>query len=165
MRITPKYTSTKDETLGNKLGTIASVEDAATVIPVGIMLSSTLATVSRIISTADTELSLQVFIDGIDPLVVENYPALVLYGKFDTVDAAATVYLIYYDSNDGYDVPLFFSGPYVLASSDWRMGIDDAEHVSNRFLVDTCGASKIYAYVSSLTTSAAVTVYLGTLSG
>lgn len=162
MRITPKYTSTKDETLGNKLGTIASVEDSATVIPVGIMLSSILASTSRVVATVDTVLDLtHTGLTDYDTsaLVVENYPALVLYGKFDTADAAATVYLVYYDSSD---VPLFISGPYVLASSSWFIGSD---YASNRFLVDTCGAGKVYAYVSSLTTSAAVTVYLGTVSG
>lgn len=161
MPLTGKYTSAKSEVDGNILGTIAAAEDPTIFIPVGVMMSSENSLLSGVATRAGVAAAnTQEDLTTLTPLIsISNNPSLVLYGHFHYSNHQAGVYLIFYDSADNV---MFTTGPYTLSSSTWYDGLN---YPSNRYLIDTCGASKVYGYISSLTDGGVIDLYLGLISG
>lgn len=145
-------TSTPDGTNGIQIATVVAQEGTIE-IPGGVLLSTRLGantSADRSGVTADSTADMDAA-DGFGStglISINNCGALVVYCKFDTAGASATIEVVFYDGHTT-AVPLFVSKQLTFAALSQRVN-EAGDYLSNPQIIDSYGASKCRPYVKSL---------------
>lgn len=154
-------TGTPDSSQGVQIANISAQENSAYEIPAGVILADRIVADQSPqrsnISSADTttDLSTSGFAgtNGANLEALNNRPSIYVWCTFSGASDAATIRVIYYDSNNN---PLFESWPLSFVASSRRVS-SSGNYISEARVVPQLGASKFRCYVEAV--SGTVNVY------